>query len=325
MNIARSSRLRSVLMTTVLLGAVFVTALLTSGIGQGEQEASARIGVLLNENGWSFERSRELTLLIIDAGAFVIPMLEKAVSNGEDESKRVSAANLLAIIGGDAVIDILKENALTRNVPSMEAALCIARMARGNDEDVAYLIDRMSSGGREWIPAQAALGLGLLRSRTAIPQLELTANKENKDLTSSAATTALRWMSEGSRECVPDGIKESDAGVISAIFRSGIPDIGDIDHMEDIRNRGMWRLDGNSWVFAKKADDGRSGASGLRSTPAQGECRIEWEDIHISPDGKRALATVGLDIGSRISGYDYILERTGGSWIVRSMYLFRVG
>jgi hypothetical protein len=288
---------------------IVISLIGTQGTGRSESVDSLN-SMLSNYTKPSADQLWQLRIQAIDCGSAAIPYLEDVLLNDESMLKRSTAGQLLAIIGGERAVDILQK-AYESGVDGLKEALCIAIASRGNEKDVNFLVRTVREENNEiWIPMQAALTLGVLRAREAIPDLELAIKRNPSN---RGAFYALDWIKREPTPARTKNINGIDGDIISAMFRSGIPMIENCEFILDKTNGGMWRRSGKEWIFTK----GNCGVSMCQN-------RIEF-DIHVSSDEERAIAGVSLYISSAFSNYNYILKRAEGSWRVSGLLLFALG
>ena len=244
------------------------------------------------------EVHRERTRLLFDTDPADIPALVDVMSRGT-EPQRMLASYALGYAGGDAAIDALRSHlGDTRPASSL---LCLALGVRGTATDRADLIralDGVHFG--EQVPpiGAAALTLGVLRERSAIPALEWLANALRWD--DSVAHEALRWIRHGPWTVDGAPAATDEDRIIAAVLRSGLPDGGEPGAFQDDARGGVWIFDGNAWRFR----------AGARTDKTRS---LDFE-VTMNRDRTRAILSVSLGY----AGYDYLLIRGTDGWQVRA-------
>jgi hypothetical protein len=254
----------------------------------------------------------DLLPLAIDAGPDAITVTKQMLSSS-DENIRSTGADLLGYLGGEAAIRVLQE-ARRGNSKAFYCALCSAVASRGSNEDILFLSKALSpEPSYDWWEARVAavFSLGVLRARETLPVLKQVAKEaKSSELQGRIARDVILWIRSGPISVIADSIGLPDRSIIATIFNCGIYGIRDIRMLHDPELKGYWIYKENSWNF-QRGDKG-----GILELP-----EISF-NIHLSPDGKRALAVVDFvkypNTGYR---YNYVLEKSNSSWKVQTLTL----
>ena len=176
-----------------------------------------------------------------------------------------------------------------------------------SSEDIQFLIRSLAGKhyGSEWPPIQqAAISLGILRAKEAKRPLEQSAAKE-EGFASEAADSALKWIDGDIYSVTPGPNVSTRDSVILSLIRFGIPRMDEAAAFLEKESNRVWRREGNTWVYKTSADVSPD------NIPS-----IEFQ-VHIAPDLKRAICSVGLTFGRlNGSGYDFVLHKNAGGWKV---------
>ena len=263
------------------------------------------------------QRTRDLNELIIDAGPSIITDLEKIVLSGGENVQWSRMA--LAQIGNDKSVDVIQLGYKpgSGGIRSMddfqhETAICLARAARRNSDDVKFLLNFCSRPSGFNVYSEAALNLVAIRAKDAIPAFKSALKNDPMDIfykdsleriTSDLAVVSVEELNNNGRE------------VIAAIFSNGVPFFLNAQEVRDEKNNGIWRRNKNTWTFVSNAT-------------VETFYSIDF-DVHISPDNKRAFADVtqktmgNSKTNAHEFNYYYVLENTDSSWRIRWLQMKR--
>ncbi len=304
---------------SALLLIIFLCSQSLSGSGE---EAVNSLKNAINEG------KTDLIPLALDAGSLAIPDLREMLSTTDKRNQILAIAFVLGYIGGDESIRLICEmhQKLKREKPDeydqfyeaqMLSALCIAVSSRGNSEDVSLLINVLRDG-KSWSPIQAALALGVLRSKEAILDLKdaLKKTPTNNEASFYAfhwINDALCWINRDPATVIADGIKAPDNDIIRAIFIYGIPRLCWAHEVYDKTNQGKWLYDTDSWIFRGEIK------AEFRASP-----QIDY-DIYIAENGTNATVTMNTEVRDNNSrawySYNILLVKKGSEWKVRVVFL----
>lgn len=249
-----------------------------------------------------YEIHEELYKLAIDAGPIIAPGLRKIIST---RGKNVGlASELLAMIGDDQDIDIIQD-VYDEGLEGLKRSVCLARMSRGNEEDVEVIIKMMIKNDSAFPcnTIQTTLALASIHSENALPALKTIAEKTQD----TWVIDAINRINSVPPSVDTHKLNNSNKEIIAAIIRNGIPGIHQVRNIRDDKNRGVWEFEDNTWIFKS-------------SRKNNNEYNIDF-DIHVSPDSKRAFVKLKLRIISSTYEYRYILENKEPFWRVRGIYL----
>lgn len=288
-----------------------LTALVALGAPQAsdvsEPLAVQRLDALINqdtddESRGDFTRLRQAA---IDAGPTALPLLRRLLAS-PDELIRYRAAYALAFCGQLESADLLLEEFKRSQDEGLKTVICFTLARRGSESDVRFLVGALKGEhyGDEW-PAiqQAALSLGVLRSRSAVASLEVTARKTPSGIAGDAAKEALAWIREGEYD-VSAVAAVDDLLPVLAVMRHGVPRVSESHVFVERAAHRLWKREGRTWLV----EPSQSTSDAVPS--------ISFETV-VSADRKRAVVAVGLTFG-RLNGvsYDYLLSNSAGAWRV---------
>ena len=244
--------------------------------------------------------------IVLDLAAGDVPSLAELLARGT-EAQQSAAMVALGYGGGDAAIAALRAHA--RPGDPVSAMLCLALGQRGTAADRADLTRALDGEhiGDEWPPiVAAALALGVLRGREAVPALEHTAVDDGSSA-SGAAREALRWIEHGDWKVDALPATSDEDRIIAAAFRNGIPRTDETAVFNDDDRGGAWIRNGDAWRFraGARAADGAHLGFAARLNAAR----------------TRAILSISLTFGPlNGGGYDYLLTRDAAGWRVRGVF-----
>jgi len=283
-----------------MLVAVLVCLQETLAIGAPAQSPDASV-VEWARSADVFSLGDDTPGIVLDTSPADVPGLAALLARGT-ESQQMAAAKALGHGGGDAAIAALRANA---GAPWAAPMLYLALSIRGMPADREELLSALDVKDGRWPPEGAALALGVLRAREAVPALERLATGDGSDM-SAAAREALRWIRQGAWRV--DGLPAaSDQDrIIAAVFRNGIPRTDGVSLFNDDERGGAWISDGDGWRF-------RAGARAA-DAPQLGF------NVRFNAQRTRAILSVSVVFGPlNGSGYDYVLSREPDGWTVRGV------
>ena len=261
---------------------------------------------------------KKLFNLVIDAGPPISPFLEKMILE-EKHSRWVRV--FLATIGNEKSIDTLqtgyeprilsKQKSVDNEMAFIEESLCLARAARKNKEDIKFLISILPKYYYMVLPsAQAELNLVAIRAAEAIPAFKRESERNPKDL---YWKDSLERIQTAPARVDVQKLDNSGKELIADVFSNGIPYFFGAQEVFDRKNGGIWKREGNAWIFDTKPVD----------ESVLYYFTIDF-DVHISPDNKRSIVRVEQQTGqgrasrsADIYGYEYYLEKKDSSWQIR--------
>ncbi|HEV7787253.1 MAG TPA: hypothetical protein VGQ28_18065 [Thermoanaerobaculia bacterium] len=161
--------------------------------------------------------------------------------------------------------------------------------------------------GDTWMPiVSAAFSLGVLRASESREALERTAKKTPESIASGAAEEALRWIALGQWKIEASSMAKIEPP-IAAVLRNGVPRTDEAERFFDSDRHLDWIREGATWR--------------VQETDRQGGVPSLSFHVHVSPDGMRALVSVGVTFGSQNGvGYNYVLRKAGAEWVVQSVF-----
>lgn len=248
----------------------------------------------------------ELAVAAVDAGPAALPMLRFHLRSRDSKGRGLLAAAALAYIGGEEAVDLLRRRFSAPYSVEARVLLALAFASTGRPHERALLVRWLDGEhyGDEWTPiVAAALSLGVLRETDAIPAL-IAAGENADSIAGNAAREAVRWMREGSWS-VSTGDEDVHPAIV-AVLANGVPSTDRADVFYDPERDSCWFRASNVWQLSKRDCD--VDAPRLRF------------GLHVSPDGRRALISVGLTFGSLDGiGYDYVVSQVGNVWRVQGV------
>ena len=157
--------------------------------------------------------------------------------------------------------------------------------------------------GSEWPPIQqAAFSLGVLRAKEVKSALEQTASKK-EGFASAAAECALKWFDGDIWRVTPGQNISTRDSVILSLIRFGIPRMDESTSFLEKESYRVWRREGKTWMWES------TNKASLEDIPT-----ISFQ-VHIAPDSKRAICSVGLTFGPlNGGGYNFVLRKNAGVW-----------
>ena len=191
----------------------------------------------------------------------------------------------------------------------MKSNVCLARMSRGNEEDVGAIIKMIINNDSSflWDIVPATLALASIRSENALPALKTIAERTQN----TWVVDAINIINSAPPIVDVHELNNPNKEIIAAMIRNGIPGIHQIRNISDDKNYGVWEFADNNWIFKN-------------SHKNYYEYKIDF-DIHVSPDSKRALVKLKLRIISSTYEFKYMLENKGTFWRVRGISLIGIG
>ena len=251
----------------------------------------------------------ELAKLAVDAGPAALPALSEILARDRGHPGELAAMGL-AFLGGDGAVAALRQRYESSHDLRLRSLLAMAMASTPlSPENRAFLEGSLKGKhfGTEWMPiVSAALTLGVLHATESRAALEKTAKTESESFASEAAGEALRWIEHGpwKVEIPPDDRIEPP---IEAVLRNGVPSTDRAERFFDAARHLDWIRREGVWAVAERTGDGERPAISF--------------DVHTSPDGLRALVSVGLHFGPLDGiGYDYVLRKTDGEWKVQAVF-----
>jgi hypothetical protein len=242
----------------------------------------------------------------IEAGPAALPALQTYLALPDEDERLAIAAWAIAYIGEIEAVDLLRKRLGSLSDTESRTLLAFAFASTGRPEERALLVSWLKGEhfGDDWASiVEAALSLGLLRERSAIPELSAAAQTADS-IAGQAAREAIRWMEEGSWDV---STPESDLHpAIAAVIANGVPSTDRAEAFYDSNRDACWFRSGTKWTLSVRgcSDD----------LPTIGF------DLHVSSDGLRALVSVSLVFGGLDGvGYDYIVRRSGQGWEVQGI------
>jgi hypothetical protein len=236
------------------------------------------------------------------------PVLARALEDRSDPERRALAAYGLTLLGGEKARDALRSAWKRTKDLGIERLLCAAMASTGRSGDVEFLIQSVRGPciGEGWpVVESAALALGVLRSRSAMPALAACARSGAGTEAGRTCQSALEWVEQASSAEKTADVTTARDRVIAAILASGIPGAEDSLNYDEIKSRRVWRRRKDGWAVEAEPP----GAS--ERMPS-----VEF-DVYVNSEGSRALAAVSLEFGRlHARGYTYIMRRQGAAWRV---------
>ena len=241
----------------------------------------------------------------IEAGEPAVPMLRRALF-GRDRIRRNVAAEALAVIGGSQAVTALKKEYVAVKDLSIKSWLCFSMASTGSSADRQFLIQAlqgptiMPDGTPVWQPMEsAAISLGLLRAKEAVPTLEALKSREPGTIPGGAASNSLQWIQSVPPQ-TPQAANASERDqILFTMFRSGIPRTDDSPIFQESNTGRIWRFQNASWKFLPPTK--------LRlpkQTPS-----ITF-DVYETVNRRHAIVSVGMTFGPLDGeGHDYFLKR----------------
>jgi HEAT repeat protein len=280
----------------------------TRAVDASESQALLKqLDALVNQDteNESLDDLASLRQAAVEAGPTALPHLRRLLTSRR-APVRYRAAYALAYCGQLESADLLLSEFRRSQNQGIKSLACFALARRGSSSDVRFLVRALSGEhyGDEWPPIQvAALSLGVLRERSAIAPLEITARKTPDSIASGAAEEALSWIREGTYDV--SSVSAGDELLpILAVMSHGVPRMSESEAFFELAAHRLWKRQGRKWQLEPS-----------QSSPDQVPS-ISFETF-VSADGKRATVAVGVTFGPLNGvGYDYLLSNNAGSWKV---------
>lgn len=154
-----------------------------------------------------------LTIAVVEAGETALPILQKAMKDesGEcaDERHEISVS-AASIVGGPKAVDLLLQEYHQHPQSDTEAALCFAMASTGRKEDIKFLLDTLVRDAPDpdydrWYSIQAAaISLGILRRKEAIPLLKRLLREDPVGLLADSLERSVYWIEHPVSKAAPD-------------------------------------------------------------------------------------------------------------------------
>lgn len=268
----------------------------------------------------SNEQDSNLIDLVLNHGEKLIPLLETTLKTQNDEDLRSTALSALIFVGGEEAKNLLKaEMEKAQDIEekaSIRGVICALMGSTRTKADEEFLIESLRgpvlSDEGEVVGAAiepAALTLGIIRSKKAVPALEKCAKEDTGGIAGNACSEALEWIKKKtlfSKTGVSDKDKDT---ILLAIFKAGIPRIRESNVFWDKGNGVKWVFSENEWKSIPLLYEGIK-----KDVP-----QISFNE-HVSKNGLIAIVDVGLRFGPlNGKGYIYVLEHKEGQWYVRQI------
>lgn len=230
----------------------------------------------------------------IELGEAGVSQLAARMVGEKDEERLRLLASAIAYAGGNAAIEALQAKSVAKYPWAKGMAFLVAPSARSG-RMIQPLIRAVDEPRDEYsAKTQAALSLGLLKDKRAIPSLRRMAGEGLGD--SSTAKAALTWI-EGPQAKVAFEASHRDDALLAAILPFYPPDV---DPRLALLCDGTrtWRRGADGW--------------NLVAGCVQGARKVSVEAFR-SRDGLRAVAAVSVQ---GAAGYNYSLRKRGDRWVV---------
>jgi hypothetical protein len=255
------------------------------------------------------DRGRDVEALCMEAGESALPVLQEALNEEKAATRRHLALWGLAIIGGEKAKALIEEADRGKYALNTQEMLCFCMGSTGTPEDVRFLITSLKKDHQ--VGGAAAYALAVLRAKEAAPALRAIVHAPNQSWNYFQAATALRWIEEGPWTTSPGPGRNEKEKVIHAVMRHGLP--GEVEEgrpQYEPERHVIWTLRGKTWQQSL----------GLPSfNPNDPTIRF---DVRLAKDRERAICSVTLSHGFGSSvGYDYVLRKRGGDWVVTGVAL----
>lgn len=291
---------------------IAIMSIFWTALADSKYDHVAKLEAQFNEgSSVDYHDLDDLQIIANDAGPSVVPYLRQMLLS-KDKQKSAIASTLLGDVGGEEAIIALQQ--IHNAKPGMYLdPLCRAMASRGTQEDIIFLTKALSQPPpNDWWQDRvtAAFSLGILRAKEAVPALYDAASKAHRyELHGAVAEDVIFWILNDPMSVVARDVRPPDRDIISAIIVNGIYGIRGLSSLFDRNLKGYWVRKNDLWTFIRK-----------RRTELLGP-EISF-NIHLSPDGTRALVRVDLEIETN-SGffYSYVLQKTNHAWKVRSIRL----
>lgn len=301
---------RSHLMQSVLTLAIL--GLFLSGVAGQEASEVSRLRAVIDDAATqdSVAAARAVPTAALEAGTLATPFLRGLLGRSKNDEKRELALLALAYIGGPAAVELLRREWKRTAGTTERSLLAFAIASTGSKQDRAFLIRSLKGEhfGDAWMPiVSAALSLGVLRAREAIPALEATARKVPDSISSHAAAEALRWIRQGRWSVDVPGSTAADRA-IATVIANGIPRTDEAERFYDSDRQGYWQVGKEVWTFARESGQDEKVPS------------LSFK-VHIEQGGNRALVSTSVYFGPlNAVGYDYVLRRESGNWLLQGVF-----
>jgi len=248
--------------------------------------------------------NKPLNQALREAGEPVIPFLAKKLESGGEEAQL--AADGLVYVGGRKAVDALMDRYSRHGEKWVKKALCQAMASTGNVQDNKFLVETISHWDKEdpFTLDATVISLGLLRNKAALENLKKVGHFWLNSDTEMFTKEAIDRITKP--PLVISGLtmsKEQDR-VIAALVENMMDSMTRSPVFYEGQNNRTWKKNCCAWIVTP-------GIAPMSDRP-----RIRF-DVFVTSDGNRALAEVSFSFGLFDGvGYDYLLEKRKGKWIV---------
>ena len=268
----------------------------------------------------SLGEDSKLIDLVLNHRQKLIPLVEGAMKEQSDEDIRSIALSVLVLIGGEEAKRILKtELERVQDVEEkagIRGALCALMGSTRTKADEEFLIQSLRgpvlSDEGEVIGAAiepAALTLGIMRSKKAVPALEKCEKEDTGGIAGHACGAALGWIKKKSFFSSSGVSDKNKDPMLFTIFKAGIPRTNESNVFWDEKRGVKWVFSENEWKAIPLLYEGTK-----KDIP-----KISFNE-RVSRDGLIAIVDVGLYFGHlNGKGYIYVVEHKEGTWYVRQI------
>ncbi|HSS49968.1 MAG TPA: hypothetical protein VLX28_13615 [Thermoanaerobaculia bacterium] len=291
------------------IGFLAILALAFLSLAQKSSPEIQKLRSLIDKADDLSDALEEVPEAAVDAGPEAIPVLREILARGPKDRGDIAAV-ALAYIGGETAVDLLWQRYKATKDPSSKALLAMAMSSTPLTAKKRAFLESCLKGehfGDTWMPiVSAAFSLGVLRASESREALERTAKKTPESIASGAAKEALRWIAFGKWNLEASSLAKIEPPV-AAVLRNGVPRTDEAERFSDSDRHLDWIREGATWRVQEA--DRQGGVPSLSF------------DVHMSPDGMRALVSVGVTFGSKNGvGYNYVLRKAGAEWVVQSVF-----
>lgn len=257
-------------------------------------------------------RWRKFEEAILNGRDHTLSILQRHLSDESNEYERSLAAYGIALIGSNRACEILRiEYQRTREVELK--SLCYFCMASAATPDhIQFLMDGIKeetlddSGELEGDPETAALSLGVIGEKKAIPELKKIANREEGSIDSRTAAEVLTWLKHDGvqLENLPPNAAERETIILTVLNCCSLgSQYGKAFYEEETQYK--WYIKNNSWAFNRSV-----------LTEVTKLSRISFELV-LSGDNRDCILHLDIMAGPLAGkGYLYRLRKESNTWKV---------
>jgi HEAT repeats len=253
------------------------------------------------------DASDELYRAAFAAGPDVIPQLEAAL---KDDRTAEFAAQSLAYIGGNRAIEILGRLTKDPRDLGLKRFFYGALGEIDSPEATRILFDAIANADQEpdrTITETAILAFTVRSDAATAEQLREVETKVQDPVIRDDLVNAADVISSRARYLATPAGANPDYSLERAVRLYFIPGLGALPEPP-------------AKTAAKTPANGKSKSAASRAQ-SELEAKVRVDQVTLSPDKMRALASVSFTIPSAIAHYTMVLAKRGGNWQLASVWL----